>query len=65
MVLFFKDKKELIYAVDSNEVLDSKSISKLEWLFVGSFIENTKVILDQFLGPRKTMITHGVQTLLK
>ena len=57
MVLFFKDKKELIYAVDSNEVLDSKSISKLEWLFVGSFIENTKVILEQFLGPRKTMIT--------
>ena len=57
MVLFFKDKNELIYAVDSLKVLDSKDISKLEWLFVGTFLKNTSVILKKFLGPKKTMVT--------
>ena len=57
MVLFFKDKNELIYAVDSPEVLDSKNISKLEWLFAGTYLNDTKIILEKFLGPRKTMIT--------
>jgi len=57
MVLFFKDKNELIYAVDSPEVLDSKNISKLEWLFVGAFLKNTKIIFKKFLGPKKTMVT--------
>ena len=57
MVLFFKDKNELIYAVDSPEVLDSKNISKLEWLFVGTFLKNTKIIFKKFLGPKKTMVT--------
>ena len=57
MVLFFKDKNELIYAVDSLEFLDSKDISKLEWLFVGTFLEDTKIILEKFLGPKKTMVT--------
>ncbi len=57
MVLFFKDKNELIYAVDSPEVLDSKNISKLEWLFTGTYLNDTKIILEKFLGPRKTMIT--------
>ena len=57
MVLFFKDKNELIYAVDSLEVLDSKNISKLEWLFVGTFLKDTEVILKNFLGPKKTMVT--------
>ena len=57
MVLFFKDKNELIYAVDSPEILDSKNISKLEWLFVGTFLKNTKIIFKKFLGPKKTMVT--------
>ena len=57
MVLFFKDKNELIYAVDSLEVLDSKNISKLEWLFVGTFLKDTEIILKNFLGPKKTMVT--------
>jgi hypothetical protein len=48
MVLFFKDKNELIYAVDSLEFLDSKDISKLEWLFVGTFLVDTKIILKNF-----------------
>ena len=57
MVLFFKDKNELIYAVDSPKDLDSKSISKLEWLFVGKCINNNQISSKKFLGPKKTMIT--------
>ena len=57
MVLFFKDKNELIYAVDSPKDLDSKSISKLEWLFVGKYIDNNQISSKKFLGPKKTMIT--------
>ena len=57
MVLFFKDKNELIYAVDSPKDLDSKSITKLEWLFVGKCIYNNQISSKKFLGPKKTMIT--------
>ena len=57
MVLFFKDKNELIYAVDSAENLDSKNISKLEWLFVGKFLSKLSIIYDKYIGPKKTMIT--------
>ena len=57
MVLFFKDKNELIYAVDSVEGLDSKNISKLEWLFVATYLKDCKVVPNKYLGPKKTMIS--------
>ena len=57
MVLFFKDKNELIYSVNSTDVLNSTNISKLEWLFVGNYLNNTKVISEKFIGPKKSMIT--------
>ncbi len=57
MVLFFKDKNELIYAVDSSEALDSKNISKLEWLFVSRFLNYSKISSKKFLGPKKTMVS--------
>ena len=57
MVLFFKDKNELIYAVDSVEGLDSKNISKLEWLFVATYLKDCKVVSKKYLGPKKTMIS--------
>ena len=57
MVLFFKDKNELIYAVDSVEGLDSKNISKLEWLFVATYLKECKVVPKKYLGPKKTMIS--------
>jgi hypothetical protein len=53
MVLFFKDKNELIYSVNSTDVLNSTNISKLEWLFVGNYLNNTKVISEKFIGPKK------------
>ena len=57
MILFFKDKNELIYAVDSAEDLDSKNIIKLEWLFNSKFISNSPIIQANYIGPKKTMIT--------
>ena len=57
MVLFFKDKNELIYAVDSSGALDSKNISKLEWLFVSRFLNYSEISSKKFLGPKKTMVS--------
>ena len=57
MVLFFKDKNELIYAVDSSEKLDSINIAKLEWLFNGESISSSSVIKSKYIGPKRTMIT--------
>ena len=57
MVHFFKDKNELIYAIDSVEGLDSKNISKLEWLFVATYLKDCKVVPKKYLGPKKTMIS--------
>ncbi len=57
MVLFFKDKNELIYSVDSVEGLDLKNISKLEWLFVATYLKDCKVVPKKYLGPKKTMIS--------
>ena len=57
MVLFFKDKNELIYAVDSAEKLDSINIAKLEWLFNGESISSSSVIKSKYIGPKRTMIT--------
>ena len=50
MVLFFKDKNELIYSVDSVEGLDLKNISKLEWLFVATYLKDCKVVPKKYLG---------------
>ena len=57
MILFFKDKNELIYAADSAEDLDSINIAKLEWLFNSKFISNFPIIKGNYIGPKKTMIT--------
>ncbi|MDA1019443.1 MAG: phosphoribosylformylglycinamidine synthase [Bacteroidetes bacterium] len=57
MILFFKDKNELIYAADSAEDLDSINIAKLEWLFNSKFISNSPIIKGNYIGPKKTMIT--------
>jgi phosphoribosylformylglycinamidine synthase len=57
MILFFKDKNELIYAVGSAETLDSNNISKLEWLFNGKLISNSLIINCKYIGPKRTMIT--------
>ena len=56
MILFFKDKFETIFAVDSSTKLNEIDLKKLEWLFVAKHI-NQSSINSIFIGPKKTMIS--------
>ena len=56
MILYFKDKFETIFAVDSSIELNEIDVKKLEWLFVAKHI-NKSSINSNFIGPKKTMIS--------
>lgn len=52
MILYFKDKFETIFAVDSSIELNEIDLKKLEWLFVAKHI-NQSSINSNFIGPKK------------
>ena len=54
MLLYFQDKFETIFAVDSSTKLNEIDLKKLEWLFVAKHI-NQASIDSNFIGPKKTM----------
>ena len=54
MVLFFKDKLNAIFAVDTPTQLSETNIKKLEWLFVAKKLDCTE-ISSVYVGPKKTM----------
>ena len=54
MVLFFKDKLNAIFAVDTPTQLSQPNIKKLEWLFVAKKLDCTE-INSVYIGPKKTM----------
>jgi len=56
MILYFQDKFETIFAVDSSTKLNDIDLKKLEWLFVAKHI-NQASISSNFVGPKKTMIS--------
>ena len=56
MILYFQDKFETIFAVDSSTKLNEIDLKKLEWLFVAKHI-NQASIDSNFIGPKKTMIS--------
>ena len=56
MILYFQDKFETIFAVDSSTKLNEIDLKKLEWLFVAKHI-NKASINSNFIGPKKTMIS--------
>lgn len=57
MILFFGNKNQRIFAVQSNSTPDASTIEKLEWLFGGLPKIHSQTIENEFVGPRKTMIT--------
>lgn len=57
MILFFGDRNQRIFAVQSDSKLDASTIEKLEWLFGGFPYIHSQTIESEFVGPRKTMIT--------
>lgn len=57
MVLFFKGNSKQIIAVGTQAELSAENISKLEWLFSGAKLSESKILEGFFVGPRKEMIT--------
>ena len=57
MVLFFGGNSHQVLAVEVENLLTTADISKLEWLFSGAKIIETKKLEGYFVGPRREMIT--------
>nr|WP_319398523.1 phosphoribosylformylglycinamidine synthase [uncultured Carboxylicivirga sp.] len=57
MVLFFKGNNKQILAVGTQSDLLAEDINKLEWLFSGAKLSESKTLEGFFVGPRKEMIT--------
>ena len=57
MVSFFKSKNSEIFAVNTTVKLKKDDIEKLIWLFSNSEYLDKKIINQNFIGPRKTMVT--------
>ncbi len=57
MIYFFGLPQEEIFAVETNLVLSSDSEKKIEWLFGGIPLIETKNLSRGYFGPRATMIT--------
>ena len=57
MISFFQTTTQNIYAVQSINELNQSDIQKLSWLFGNAEHLNTDLILGNFTGPRKEMIT--------
>ncbi len=57
MVSFFKSINSEIFAVHTTVKLKKNDIEKLTWLFSNSEYLDKKTINQNFIGPRKTMVT--------
>ncbi|MEJ7646712.1 MAG: phosphoribosylformylglycinamidine synthase [Chryseolinea sp.] len=57
MILFFRSKANIIYAVGVVHSLETADIQKLTWLFQTAELLTDKTLQGNFLGPRKEMIT--------
>ena len=61
MIHFFENQSKTVYAVQTQDLLMTEDISKLNWLFADSHkIEKSVPIAigtDFFVGPRATMVT--------
>ncbi|EOZ95589.1 Phosphoribosylformylglycinamidine synthase, synthetase subunit [Indibacter alkaliphilus LW1] len=57
MILFFQSPKDLIYAVQVKNQLNTQDLDKLTWLFGGAKSLDEEQIKGKFAGPRKEMIT--------
>lgn len=57
MINFFQGPGPTIYAVNSANSLDPETKRKLEWLFAGTYLDESKNLEGFFIGPRKEMVT--------
>src|SRR6187549_2691104 len=57
MILFFRSKANLIYAVGTVQPLQNSDVQKLIWLFGSAQPLSETRLKGNFIGPRKEMIT--------
>ena len=57
MISFFTKDNNHVFAVESEGILSSEIIKKLEWLFSNSSYIHSKIIKSKYIGPRANMIT--------
>jgi phosphoribosylformylglycinamidine synthase len=57
MILFFRSKTNILYAVGSHHALQISDIQKLIWLFNDATPLPEKALSGYFIGPRKEMVT--------
>lgn len=57
MILFFRSKSSIVYAVGSQHPLKSTDIQKLVWLFGEAELLQESTLQGSFIGPRKEMIS--------
>ena len=57
MISFFSKDNNHVFAVESEGILSSEILKKLEWLFSNSSYISAKIIKSKYVGPRANMIT--------
>ena len=57
MISFFTKDNNHVYTVESEGILSSEILKKLEWLFSNSSYKPAKIIESKYVGPRANMIT--------
>ena len=57
MILFFDNRENIIFAVQTQKQLSNSDIKKLSWLFGNSFLVDSNVIKNTYLGPRAVMVS--------
>ena len=57
MILFFKTITGAIIAADTDTNLPEPEINKLKWLFGNADLIDKEILNEEFVGPRKEMVT--------
>lgn len=57
MITFFKKGRYTIFLIESDHLLSSNEIEKLQWLLGGAKPLSARCVKGRFVGPRKEMIT--------
>jgi phosphoribosylformylglycinamidine synthase len=57
MIVFFRAKGPVVYAVGTHKPIDNQAIQKLTWLFAGATPLPESNVTGFFTGPRKEMVT--------
>jgi phosphoribosylformylglycinamidine synthase len=57
MILFFKTTTGSIIAADTDKNIPEPDINKLKWLFGDAILIDKEILNEEFVGPRKEMVT--------